>query len=313
MADADRTPSGAPALLERPPAFDMALLGVAVVAVSTSAPLIRAADAPALAVAFWRTILAVPVLALVLAAGGRRGLADLRRADRKVRRGSALAGVLLGLHFAAWVPSLSFTSVASSTALVATQPAWAALIARWRGDDPPRAAWIGIAVAMAGAAALTGVDLSISPRALFGDLLALVGGMLAAAYVTVGGEVRRTASTAVYSLLCYLVASGVLLAICVGASQPLSGYDSATWAALLALTAGPQLLGHTMVNRVLRTTSATLVSVAILFEIVGAALLAWIFFDEVPPLSAVPAVVLLVVGLILVARATPDTTEPPVE
>jgi drug/metabolite transporter (DMT)-like permease len=93
----------------------------------------------------------------------------------------------------------------------------------------------------------------------------------------------------------------------------LAGYEAGTWLTLLALTAGPQLLGHTMINRVLRTTSATLVSVAILFEVVGAALLAWICFDEVPPLSALPAVVLIGAGLVLVVRATPDDATPPVE
>ena len=152
---------------------------------------------------------------------------------------------------------------------------------------------------------LSGVDLSISPRALFGDLLALVGGALAAAYVTVGAEVRRTVSTTVYATVCYAVAAAALLAVCLVSGQALSGYDRATWLALLGTVAGPQLLGHTLVNRVLRTTSPVLVSVAILFEIVGAAVLAWLAFGEVPPASAVPAGVLIAVGVVLVVRSSP--------
>ncbi|HEX8803930.1 MAG TPA: DMT family transporter, partial [Acidimicrobiales bacterium] len=212
----------------------------------------------------------------------------------------------LAAHFATWVPSLSFTTVASATALVATQPVWAAVIARWRGEHVPRAAWVGIGVAVAGAVALSGVDLSIAPRALVGDVLALVGGVLAAAYVTVGADVRRTLSTSVYAVVCYSVAAGALLLVCLVGRQPLAGYAGSTWLVLVALTAGPQLLGHTVLNRVLRTTSATVASVAILFEVVGAALLAWLFFDEVPPASALPAGLLIGVGVVLSVRAAAD-------
>jgi drug/metabolite transporter (DMT)-like permease len=292
----------------RPPTLDLLLLTVAVAAVSTAAPLIRAADAPALAIAFWRTLLAVPATGLLVVTRDRGRLRELSPTDR---RRSGLSGLYLAGHFAAWVPSLSFTSVASSVALVSTQPVWAAMLARRRGQHVAPAVWRGIAVALAGVVVLTGVDLSISPRALFGDVLALVGGILAACYVTVGAEVRRHTTTAVYASICYLVAATALLAICLGGRQVLAGYDGATWLALLAITVGPQLFGHTMVNLVLRSISATTVSVAILFEILGAAVLAWIFFDEVPPLSAVPAGVLIVAGIVLVIRGSGERSAPP--
>jgi drug/metabolite transporter (DMT)-like permease len=292
--------------MDRPPPRDLALLGLAVAAVSTAAPLVRVADAPTLAIAFWRNALALPVLALLVAlrARGPRGRGALAL-DRRERRLSVIAGLFLGAHFATWIPSLSFTSVASSVALVSTQPVWAALIARGRGEDVPAGAWWGIGSAVAGVIVLSGVDLSVEPRALFGDLLALIGGVLAAAYVTVGAEVRRTVSTTVYAFVCYGVAAGALLAVCLVGRQPLagSGYDATTWLALIAMVAGPQLLGHTVVNRVLGTTSPTLVSVAILFEIVGSALLAWAAFDEVPPVSAIPAAILIGVGVVLVVRS----------
>jgi drug/metabolite transporter (DMT)-like permease len=208
--------------------------------------------------------------------------------------------VFLAAHFATWVPSLSFTTVASSVALVATQPVWAALIARARGEEVPARAWAGITLAVTGAVVLSGVDLSISARSLLGDALALVGGMLAAAYVTVGSDVRQSVSTTVYTTICYATAAALLAGMCLAGGQPLTGYDAGTWAALLALTAGPQLLGHSVVNRVLRTTSPTVVSVAILFEIVGSSLLAWAAFGETPPAGAYPAAVLIAGGVVLV-------------
>jgi drug/metabolite transporter (DMT)-like permease len=187
---------------------------------------------------------------------------------------------------------------------------WAALIARARGEHVNRGTWIGIAVAIAGVALLSGVDLSISGRALFGDALALVGGALAAVYVTIGAEVRRTVSTVLYATVCYSTAAAVLLAVCLAGRQQLSGYEPSTWWAIVGLVVGPQLLGHTVVNRVLRTTSPTVVSVAILFEIVGATALAALFFDETPPVAAWPAALLIAAGIVLVVRSGREPVVP---
>jgi drug/metabolite transporter (DMT)-like permease len=293
--------------VHRPARLDLGLLAVAVVAVSTSAPLVRASSAPTLSIAFWRNALALPVLGAALLIAHRREVGAL---DGREVRLIVAAGVVLGAHFATWIPSLSFTSVASSVALVATQPVWAALVARARGEHVPRAVWSGVAIAVAGAVALSGVDLSISARALFGDALALAGGILAAVYVTIGADVRRTVSTTVYATGCYAVAAATLLVICLVTGQAMSGYDGDSWLAIAGLVVGAQLLGHTLVNRVLRTTSATVVSVAILFEILGAALLAWIFFDEAPPEAAWPAGIGIAAGVVMVVRAGREPAAP---
>jgi len=183
------------------------------------------------------------------------------------------------------------------------QPVWAALIARFRGERVVRAAWIGIAVAVCGAAVLGGVDFGLSRRAVWGDTLALVGGMLSGAYVTIGGSVRQRVSTTVYTAVCYSTAGAVLAVICLVGGQPLGGYPAPAWAAILALTAGAQLLGHSVFNHVLKTTSPTFVSLAILFEVAGAALLAGIFFREWPSLAAVPAAAVIIAGIVVVVRA----------
>lgn len=292
----------------RPPTGDLALLAVAIVAVSTSAPLISGAAAPTLAIAFWRNALSLPVLGAWLLAR-RRERAGWQARSAADRRLSRAAGALLAAHFATWIPSLSFTSVASSVALVATQPVWACLIARQRGEQIRRGTWIGIMLALAGAVLLTGVDLSISGRALFGDLLALVGGMLAAAYVTVGAEVRRHVSTVSYALACYATAAALLLALCVASGQALTGYDRDTWLAIGGLVLGAQLLGHTLVNLVLRSISPTAVSVAILFEILGATLIARVALGESPPPGAWPAGFLIAIGVVVVVRSDKDPSD----
>ena len=289
MADRD-----APAVLAAPPPRDLGLLVVVVAAVSTSAPLIAATAAPALAIAFWRNAMSSGVLVpwtLLRHRGELRGL------GARERRLAVVAGVCLAAHFATWVPSVRLTSVASATALVATQPIWAALIARRAGHYIPRRAWIGIAAAVTGAALVTGVDVTVSGRALLGDLLATAGGLFAAAYVTIGGEVRRNVSTTTYTAVCYLAAAVALLAVCAVGRVPLAGYPADAWLKLVALTVGAQFLGHSLANLVLRTTSATVVSLSILFEVPGASLIALVWLGQQPPVAAIPGLLLLLAGV----------------
>jgi drug/metabolite transporter (DMT)-like permease len=287
-------------------------MAVALVAVSTSGPLMAATAAPALAIAFWRNALGGGVMLVAALATAR---SELRGLDARERRLALLAGAFLAVHFATWVPSLTYTSVASATALVATQPVWAALISRAQGDDVGRRVWTGILVAVVGALLLTGADLQVSGRALVGDLLAVIGGASAALYMSAGSAVRRSVSTTTYTAVCYCVAAVMLLVVCLASGQSLTGYDADTWLKLLAITAGAQLLGHSLFNVVLRTTSPTVVSLTLLLEIPGAALIAAVFLGQRPPILAIPAAVLLVAGLALVIREATRRTAPsiPVE
>lgn len=291
----------ASSVLARPPRTDLALLAVAVAFISTSGPLIAATAAPALAIALWRCLLGSGVTGIWVLVRQRH---EVRSLSWRQWRLIILAGVLLGAHFATWIPSLRFTSVASSTALVATQPVWAALIARSRGVQVPRQAWIGIGLALAGVLVLTGVDMSIDPRHLIGDALALVGAIFAAVYVSVAEVARQSVSTSTMTLGLYGSAAGLLLMLCLALGQPLSGYSLRDWALIIALTVTAQLLGHSIINRVLATTSATVTSLAILFEMPGATVIAALVIGQVPPWSLIPAVALLFAGLALVIGAS---------
>ena len=293
--------------LARPPVGDLWLLAVAVLAISTSGPLIAACTAPALAIAFWRTILGSGATAGVVALRHR---AEVRSLSRDQLRLIALAGVFLGAHFATWVPSLRFTTVASSTALVATQPVWAALIARRRGVQIDRVAWIGIGISLVGVLVLTGIDFALTPRALIGDALALAGAVLAALYVTVGEQVRSTTSNPVYTMLCYATAGVFLLGLVILLRVPLLGFSTRDWVLILAITLGAQLLGHSVVNRVLATTSATVVSLAILLEMPGSTVIAAAWLGQVPSPMVIPAVVLLFIGIAVVISTTTRAESP---
>lgn len=289
----------APPSLSRPPAADLALLGVAVVGIAASAPLIAAMAAPALAIAMWRNAFGGAALLGVAALRSPRAL----WLDAPERRAVGLAGFFLAVHFATWIPSVTLTTVASSTALVATQPIWNALLARRAGLVVPPRAWGGIALALCGVLLLTGVDLTVSGEALLGDVLALVGAVMAALYVEQGARARRTLSTTAYSALCYAWCAVLLLAASLLAGVRLVGFPAEVWAMLVALTVLAQLVGHTLVNRALRRTSPVVVSLAILLEPPGAALIAAVWLDQVPPLAALPAALLVLAGVALVVTS----------
>jgi drug/metabolite transporter (DMT)-like permease len=298
-------------VIARPPAIDIVWLAIAVLFISSSGPIIAAMAVPALAIAFWRCFLGSALTAPWVLLRNR---SEVRRLSGREWRLIVWSGVLLGAHFATWIPSLRFTTVASSTALVATQPVWAALIARWRGAHIPRSAWVGIGIALAGVVLLTGIDLSVDPRHLIGDALALVGAILAAAYVTVGESARQTVSTGTMTMTLYASAALLLLPLCLVAGQALTGFSARDWVLLLALTLGAQLLGHTLINKVLATTSATIVSLAILFEMPGATIIAAIALGQVPTVGVIPAAALMFAGIVLVIRAgsreVPSETSP---
>ena len=296
MSDGSAPPSG----LSRPPAPDVVRLGVAVVFISLSGPMIAATAAPVLAIAFWRCLIGSGITGVWVIARRWSSLGALTR--REIRL-TVIAGVFLGLHFATWIPSLTLTTIAASTALVATQPIWAALIARATGVRISSRVWIGIAIAFSGVIVLTGVDLSVDPAHLWGDALALVGAVFSAAYVSVAERVRKTVDTSTMTFVLYAVSAVTILPLVFIFGQQLVGFDAQAWALILAVTLGAQLLGHSMMTRVLSSTSATVVSLAILFEMPGATLVAAIWLGQVPPLALLPAAALIPAGLVIVIKA----------
>lgn len=295
--------------IDRPPVGDLILMAVAVGAVSTAGPMIAASAAPLLAVAFWRNAMASGLIVPAALVGFRH---ELRAMDARNWLLSLTAGIFLALHFGAWISGLAFTTVASVIALTSTQPVWAALMARLRGFGIPARGWVGIAMAVGGAGLLTGGDIAVSPPALVGDLLGLAGGVFGAAYVTVGAEVRRVVSTTTYTAVCYGAASILLLITCLVARLPLGGYPAKTWALLGAVTVGPQLLGHTLFNRALQTTSPTIVSLVMLLEVPGAALIAAVWLGQIPKPIAIPGALMLLLGVavVITARRAADEQTP---
>jgi drug/metabolite transporter (DMT)-like permease len=104
-------------------------------------------------------------------------------------------------------------------------------------------------------------------------------------------------------MVCYSVCAFVLLAVCLVGRQPLVGYPATAWLALVALTIGPQLLGHSLLNFSLRRVAVTTVSVVVLLEVPGAALIGWVWLGQAPRPAAWPGLGLMLAGLVLVILA----------
>ncbi len=291
-----------------PPLPPVLVLGAAVVAFSWAGPLIRFTDAAAVAVAAWRLLLSVAFLAAVVTLR-RDGWAPLFRLRRR-EWGLALgAGVLLALHFWSWIASVHYTTIASSVVLVSTQPLFVALLSvLYLREHPRRGEWIGMGIAVMGAAWIGWGDLALGPDALFGDALALGAAVLAAAYYVVGRNLRRKVDLWSYVTVVY-GAAAITLTLAVLATPGVSlvrGYGSGDWLVFLGLAAGPMMIGHTGVNYALRYVRAYLANLAVLGEPVGATLIAWVLpaIAETPSLSTVVGggLILLGVGVALRAR-----------
>ncbi|HEY8506003.1 MAG TPA: DMT family transporter, partial [Gemmataceae bacterium] len=235
-ATSPRPGRAAPVARALPPAAVALGLTVGVAAVSTASILVRVAEAPSLALAFWRCALGAAALA-PFALRARRGAVPLTRAQRQQL---GWAGALLAAHFALWISSLSLTTVASSVVLVNASPllvgAGAAL---FLAEPPSRRTWAGMALALAGAAGIGLADAAaggaaggaaVGARAVLGDGMALGGAAAFAGYLLLGRAARQQLPVSVYAAAVYGVAAVALLVACVAAGAPLRGYDARTWA-----------------------------------------------------------------------------------
>jgi drug/metabolite transporter (DMT)-like permease len=301
------TETAAPAAweLHRPGGRDVALMSVAVVGISLSGPLTALVLAPALAIAFWRNAAGAVALLPVLLIRERATLTGLRLRDL---RSSGIAGLFLAAHFAAWLPSLSMTSVAASIALVTTTPIWTALAARIAGVRLPAQVWWGLVLAVVGAALIAGVDFAVSEEAVKGDGLALLGAIAAGGYVLAGARARERLATSAYTVTAYSTCAVVLAVAALVVGVPLAGFSARDWWLIAAITFVAQLLGHTLLNLVLSSVGPTVVSLAVLLEVPGSLIVALVLLDQAPPLLALPGMVAVVVGVALVVRASRPTT-----
>lgn len=249
-----------------------------ILAVSTGAIFARLADAPALVIAAYRVGLATLILAPFAWWKVRDELLNLSASEFKF---AVLSGLFLALHFAAWISSLNYTSVANSVVLVNTNPLWVGLLApAITGERIKPVILACIFISVIGAAIIGAGDLVIGGKAILGDGLALAGAICASTYLLLGRNLRRKLSLLAYIFVCYGSAAVLLWVAVLTFNMPVAGFGSGTFAAFWAMALIPQLIGHSSYNWALKWLSTSIIAISLLGEPIGSTILAYIIFDE---------------------------------
>lgn len=289
----------------------------AILAVSTASIFIRKAqeEAPSLVIAAGRLTLAALALAPFALTCGRDELRRLTRGDLWL---ALVSGICLALHFATWISSLEYTSIASSVVLVSTAPLWVALLSPlFLGERARPLALVGMLLALTGGSVI-GVSDScqwsagrlacppfaefIQGRAMLGNFLALVGAWAVTGYLIIGRKLRAKISLLPYIFLVYGIAAVTLIVITAAAGQTPFGFSPLTYLWILLLALVPQLIGHSTYNWALKYLPAALVAVTVLGEPIGSTILGYIIFREAPGWIKAAGGMLILAGIYLASR-----------
>lgn len=288
------------------------VLALAVVGISVAAPLVRLSQAPAVVVALWRLAFSLVLVGVALALSGQwREWRTLRNIELVL---ATLAGVALAGHFWSWNASVHLTTIAASVTLVCLQPAIIVVIsAVYLRERPTPRQLAGIAIALAGALLITLPDLvrgpadgAGPPNPLLGNLLALLGALLASIYYVIGRRVRAHLGIWSYVGIAYTACFASLLVAALLTRSPIVPQPSHELLIFAGLAVGPMLLGHTGMNWALRYRPAYVVNLTVLAEPLGASLIA----AALPLIAETPPGTTIVGGAIVLAGLTLALTRP---
>jgi len=303
----------------RPPIPPLIVIIFGITAISTASIFIRYAQeyAPSLVIAAYRLALATLILAPLALSKHHKELLGLTDRERFL---AILSGAFLAIHFATWITSLAYTTVASSVVLVSTSPLWVALLAPLTIKEAiTRPVFIGLSLALIGGV-IVGLsdtcywgdngqftcppfDDFIRGRAFFGNMLALMGAWAGAGYLLIGRRLRIKMTLISYIFLVYGFAAIILVTTMFLAGYLPWGYPTPVYLWLLLLALVPQLLGHSSFNWALRYLSAAYVSITLLSEPVGSTILAYILLDEKPTILMIFGAILILTGIYVATQS----------
>ena len=272
-------------------------IAIGVISVSLSAILVKLANADAGVIAFYRMLFSVLLMTPLFLSKYTHELKGLMKRDWIF---SGFAGVFLAFHFILWFESLNYTSVASSTVLVTLQPlfAFAGTYFFFKEKLSLKTILAGI-IAITGSVFISWGDLKVSGEAFFGDVLALIACALVTAYFLLGQDVRKRLSLVTYTMVVYAVSTITLFFYVLIKGESFGPYPSIDWLWFISLAIIPNLLGHTLFNWSVKYVSTNVISIAILFEPIGAAILAMFIFKEYLVVSQVIGGLVVILGIML--------------
>lgn len=306
-----------PSSIRRPPLPPLLVMVFGILTISTGSILVRYAQgyAASLVIAAWRLVLATLILSPLALIRHRSELTALSRGELAL---AGISGIFLALHFATWITSLEYTSVASSVVLVTTTPLWVALLAPFTlKESINRPMLVGMILALVGGVIVGLSDAcSLSQgglqcpdlgqffrgKAILGDILATTGAIMAAVYVLIGRRLRAKLSLIGYIFLVYGAAAILLVLVMFARGDTPVGYPPIAYLWFLLLALLPQLMGHSSFNWALGYVSAALVSVALVGEPISATLLAYLLLGETPTMLKLFGAILILIGIYIASK-----------
>lgn len=293
-------------------------LTVAILAVSTASIFIRFAQidgTPSLVIAALRMTFAALLIAPIALIRHRDEFKRLSRTEILL---ALFSGSFLAVHFATWITSLEYTSVASSVVFVTTGPLWVALLSPvLLKEHLPRSAIFGLVLALAGGTVIALADACtwngglscpalrdvLHGRAMWGNFLALAGAWAITGYLILGRKLRGGVSLVPYIFLVYGIAAILLLIIMFAAGDSPIGLAPKTYLWIFLLAAIPQVIGHSIYNWALKHLPAALVAVTTLGEPIGSVILAYFILREAPTLTTLFGGGLILTGIYLATKS----------
>ncbi|UOQ84271.1 DMT family transporter [Gracilibacillus salinarum] len=283
--------------------FPFIAIFLGVISVSTAAVFVKlASDAPAAVTANYRLLLASLLLLPYILLKKRD---ELRKLARKEWIFTILAGISLAIHFIVWFESFSYTSVASSTVIVTLQPIFAFIGTYFFFHERFSAGTvISMIIAIFGSFIIAWGDFQINDEALYGDFLALLGAIFITIYFLFGQGIRTKVSVMSYTFIAYTIGAITILLYNMVVGNAMTGYDSDHWLIFVALAVIPTILGLNLLNWALKWVSASVISMGILFEPIGASLLAYILLGEKITWTQWMGGTIVIFGLLLFIAST---------
>lgn len=297
------------------------VLFLGILSVSTASILIRFAqkEVPSLTIAALRLTFASLILIPVVINHFRVERYTLLRHELLL---GVISGFFLAIHFATWITSLEYTTVASSVVLVSTGPLWVALLSPiLLKEKLTRVTKFGLGLTLLGGALISLSDACVweqglycpslsnlfHGQAMWGNFLALMGAWAVTGYLIIGRHLRKTVSLILYIFIVYSAAALILIALMLLSGESPFGYEPVSYIWLLLLALLPQLIGHSIYNWALRFLPVSFVSITTLGEPIGSVILAYFILFEKPSPAILIGGILILTGIYLASKQSLET------
>lgn len=256
--------------------------------------MVRLADVGPVAAAFWRVMLAVPLLlVLAYAAGGRAA-----RWDRRTVAIIAVGGLFFAIDLASWHYGIVRTKLANATLFGNASsfffPLYGFIVLRHR---PRPVQTVALLCALAGTVLLLGRSYELSPQHLTGDLFALFAGLCYVFYLIAVDRVRKRVAAMPVLALSTIAGTVPLWLLALALGEPIVPHH---WGPLLLLSLGSQVIGQGLLVYAVGHVRPLVVGLALLTQPVVTAIIGATVYGEALTIADLAGVLLICSAIVLI-------------